>query len=83
MVGFPPGSDCFEDQNLITDMSGLVKQDSAHISCALNLQKPKLTFWLQVSVNETHQMEYSKAAGDSAAIESCLIFWDTFSWPGL
>lgn len=39
-----------------------------------------LTLGLQVSVNETHEMQIFQSSGDFRGVEAGIIFWDAFAW---
>jgi hypothetical protein len=41
------------------------------------------TFWLQVAVNESHQVEILESSRDLGCIESSSIFRDAFPWASL
>jgi hypothetical protein len=41
------------------------------------------TFWLQITVNKSHQMEILKGGGDLGCIESSSIFRNAFPRPSL
>ena len=84
MVGFPPGSDCFDRSKSDSIMCpDWWRRMSSPVSKCQKSRGEKRALWLQISVDETHQVQILQSCRDLRCVESRIILRYAFPWPRL